>query len=87
MICKKFIRKINTIFKIIPNQVPNQIAIVINSNLRYIGFLEYRYIPSVTSAVELEGLKVIVVLNFANNLKEGNKHAKPKIRAKILSEP
>ena len=33
MICKKLIRKINTIFIIIPNQVPNQIveAIVINS--------------------------------------------------------
>ena len=90
MICKKLIRKINTIFIIIPNQVPNQIveAIVINSNPRYIGFLEYRYKPSVTSAVEVEGFKgVIVVLNFANNLKEGNKHAKPKIRNKILNEP
>ena len=75
---------------IMPTQVPNQIveAIVHNSNPRYIGFLEYRYIPSVTSAVASEGLKgVIVVLNFANNLKEGNKHAKPKIRAKILNEP
>ena len=75
---------------IIPYQVPNQIveAIVISSNPRYIGFLEYRYIPSVTSAVVLEGFKgVIVVLNFANNLKEGNKHAKPKIRTKILNEP
>ena len=88
MICRKLIRKINTIFIIIPNQVPNQIveAIVHNNNPRYIGFREYRYIPSVTSAVVLEGFKgVIVVLNFANNLKEGNKHTKPKIRTKILN--
>ena len=75
---------------IIPNQVPNQIveAIVNNSNPRYIGFLEYRYIPSVTSAVASEGFKgVIVVLNLANNLKEGNKHANPIIRTKTLNEP
>ena len=90
MICRKLIRKINTIFIIIPNQVPNQIveAIVHNSNPRYIGFLEYRYIPSVTSAVEVEGFKgVIVVLNFANNLKEGKEHAAPKIINKTLNEP
>ena len=90
MICKKLIRKINTIFIIIPNQVPNQIveAIVNNSNPRYIGFLEYRYIPSVTSAVASEGFKgLIVVLYLANNLKEGMAHAKPKIRTKTLNEP
>jgi hypothetical protein len=90
MICKKLIRKMNTIFIIIPNQVPNQIveAIVNNSNPRYIGFLEYRYIPSVTSAVASEGFKgEIVVLSLANNLKEGNAHAKPRIRTKILNEP
>ena len=47
--------------------------IVNNSKPRYIGFLEYRYMPSVTSAVASEGLKgVIVVLYLANNLKEGD---------------
>ena len=80
MICKKLIRKINKIFIIIPNQVPNQIveAIVNNSNPKYIGFLEYRYIPSETRAVVSDGFNgLIVVLYLANNLKEGNAHAKP----------
>ena len=79
-----------TIFMIIPNQVPNQIVeeIVNNSKPRYIGFLEYRYMPSVTSAVASEGFKgVIVVLYLANNLKEGNAHANPIIRTITLNEP
>ena len=75
---------------IIPNQVPNQIveAMVNNSKPRYIGFLEYLYMPSVTSAVVSEGFKgVIVVLYLANNLKEGNAHANPIIRSITLNEP
>ena len=74
---------------IIPSQVPNQIveAIVNNSNPRYIGFLEYRYIPPVTNAAVSEGVKgLMVVLYLANNLKEGNTHANPIIRTKILNE-
>ena len=62
--------------------------IVNNSKPRYIGFLEYRYMPSVTSAVASEGFKgVIVVLYLANNLKEGNTHANPIIRTNTLNEP
>ena len=75
---------------IIPNQVPNQIveAIVNKSNPKYIGFLEYRYMPSVTSAVASEGFKgLIVVLYLANNLKEGNAHANPITRTITLNEP
>jgi len=61
----------NIIFIIIPNQVPNQIveAIVHNSNPRYIGFLEYRYIPSVTSAVASEGFKGNSCFEFRKQFK------------------
>ena len=75
---------------ITPTQVPNQIveAIVNNSNPRYIGFLEYPYMPSVTNAVVSEGVKgLMVVLFLANYLKEGIAHANPIIKTKPLNKP
>ncbi len=86
-ICKKLRRKINAITITTPNQVPKKIvaAIVNKTSPKYMGFLEKRYIHSVTSAVVSEGVKgLMVVLCFANNRKEGMAHDKPITTTNIL---